>query len=173
MKKEEILSIAESEGLKYGEVTKSRNDYPSGLGDYAILGFETFAEAEEFAEQYGLTVNLFRRRDGHQFWYNEGPKEGPLTSNDYLRHLGDNYWEASLDSEYEILKEKVNDNAPLDEVDDFVQRLMAISNALNECGEDEVVIVSHDTEPTTIDKEIMTFHEDVTTWVVGVFANRN
>lgn len=58
-------------GLEFVEVTQGMNGYPSGLYK-AIAGFESFENAESFARQVNGEVVLLTKRDGHQFWYNNG-----------------------------------------------------------------------------------------------------
>ena len=50
MNNQEKRNLAEVEGLEFIETTSERNGYPSNLQG-AIIGFESFKQAEEIAEK--------------------------------------------------------------------------------------------------------------------------
>ncbi len=49
------------------ETTSEPNGYPRNLRK-AIIGFESFEQAEELAEKHGLSIEMFERRDGQDLW---------------------------------------------------------------------------------------------------------
>ena len=70
--KTRTLDLALEWGLDTAEeVTQGMNGYPSGLYK-AISGFESFEDAERFADEVKGEVVLLTKRDGHQFWSNNG-----------------------------------------------------------------------------------------------------
>ena len=82
------MEIAYERGLEVVETTQGMNGYPWGLGK-AVIGFETFEEAQEVARESGGEVVDLSRRDGWQFWKNTGKvgKEWEMNAEDY----GDDY----------------------------------------------------------------------------------
>lgn len=68
---ESLESIAYEHGLELIETTSDASGYPRNLKK-AIIGFETFEEAQELADRYGLTVREFTKRDGWQLWVRGG-----------------------------------------------------------------------------------------------------
>ena len=49
------------------ETTSEANGYPRNLRK-AIIGFESYEEAEKHAEKHGLSIEMFERRDGWDLW---------------------------------------------------------------------------------------------------------
>ena len=49
------------------ETTSEANGYPRNLRK-AIIGFESYEQAEELAEKHGLSIEMFERRDGWDLW---------------------------------------------------------------------------------------------------------
>ena len=74
---EKLMEIAYERGLEVVETTQGMNGYPQGLGK-AVIGFESFEDAEGFAKEVNGEVVLLSRRDGHQFWTNNGRQYEPL-----------------------------------------------------------------------------------------------
>src|SRR3954464_10894903 len=109
MNQTEAREIAKERGLKIKEITYGMNGYPSRLGDYAVIGFESFEAAEAFADEVGGTVNHFETKNGWRFWLNRGQAYKPYSSDDYLKDLGDDY---SVESSVEDVKEKMKDVLP-------------------------------------------------------------
>ena len=62
-----MKKIAEKYDLTLIETTEGENDYPRNT-KYALIGFETFADAEKIAEEYGLRIEFFFKRDGWNLW---------------------------------------------------------------------------------------------------------
>lgn len=69
--KTRTLDLAYEWGLNIVEVTQGTNGYPKGLYK-AIVGFDYFENAEDFAEQVSGEVVLLSRRDGHALYTNNG-----------------------------------------------------------------------------------------------------
>ena len=68
---------AYDDGLELVTITQGMNGYPSGLYK-AVSGFESFEDAEDFAKEVNGEVVLLTKRDGHQFWTNNGRQDEPL-----------------------------------------------------------------------------------------------
>ena len=72
----DIDEYAFKNGLNLIEITEDRTGYPRGL-HYGMIGFEDIAEAEQAAKQINGEVVRLRRRDGHQFYTEEGWTDKP------------------------------------------------------------------------------------------------
>lgn len=68
---EDLEYYANTHGYDVVTVTDDRSGYPRGL-HYAAIGFEDIKEAEKLAKATGGEVVILRRRDGHQFYTEEG-----------------------------------------------------------------------------------------------------
>lgn len=69
--------------LKREEITEGVNGYPRNC-QACITGFTNYAEAEDFADTYGLEVYCLRRRNGQDFWNNLGPILNPIYTVGYM-----------------------------------------------------------------------------------------
>lgn len=169
----EVLTNADTLGLNYKEITTGMNGYPQGLGNYAVIGFDSFADAEKFADENGCEVHLFKVRDGHQLWSNCGRKYEPLKASEYISDLGDDYSEVDNSTDYiqDRLKELANDfDGDFDTLKKFIADQEEILEEVENAEKDEVVIVNCGKYSETIKAELMSYHEDVTTLSIGVFV---
>lgn len=140
----DLREIAYERGLEVVETTQGMNGYPEGLGK-AIIGFETFEEAEEVAREIGGDVVDLCRRDGWQFWKNCGTiyREWSMDPEDY----GDDYectkdaveW---WDNTKEMLKE-LEFETPSD-MRKLLEKLERICLAIENLGENEQVLINRD-----------------------------
>lgn len=73
VKVSDIYSIAYDEGLDVIETTTARNGYPQELKK-ALVGFETYEEAERVAKKYGMSIEYFEKREGWNLYYRTGDK---------------------------------------------------------------------------------------------------
>ena len=66
-----IEEIADEYGLDIIETVTSGNGYPENL-QKALVGFETFEQAQNVADQYGMMITTFTKRDGQQLYFRNG-----------------------------------------------------------------------------------------------------
>ena len=69
--RKDLESIAEENGLEVITTTSAINGYPMRL-QRAIIGFDTFEDAEKLAHEKGLSIEIFTKRDGWCLWYRTG-----------------------------------------------------------------------------------------------------
>lgn len=69
----EINELAYENGYHVVNTTIERSGYPR-YTSYAIVDFDSFKEAEEFADKHGMRVVLLTKRDGWDFWYNDNER---------------------------------------------------------------------------------------------------
>ena len=135
---------------------------------HITINFDSFDEAWQFAKDNSAKVCLFSKRDGQEFWQNHGEKLQPLTSDDYLTILGDNYQEYSEETVKELYKEALTDAVAQFDFD-WIQLLMHNYEQIQaEVDDDKAVIMQGRTHYKTVDREMMSYHEDVTTYTIGV-----
>ena len=133
-------------------------------GKTVIVGFENFEQAKEKGETF-----LFSKRDGQE-WKEVSNKYEPLTSDDYLKDLGDNYSEISLENEIEFVKSEIVSlikNSEFEIATSLVEYLIENEENTKDLGSDEILIKGDLFE--IVKKEMMGYHEDVTSYVIGVY----
>jgi len=144
-----------------------------------ITDFERWEHLKEYAYQNALTIHILQRRDGGE-WIDGGLKYTPLTSEDYIKDLGDEYHELYSDEGIgwkEYLHELVNRLSDDPQNVDFEKLLTTISNIQeiidksNEAELNEVVIVRGKKYFETVPCEMLSYHEDVTTYQMAVLFN--
>lgn len=69
----DIEEIAYENGLELIDTTSAMNGYPQCLKK-AIIGFDSFEEADKLAKENGLSIEIFTKRDGWNLWYRTGDK---------------------------------------------------------------------------------------------------
>jgi hypothetical protein len=149
------------------EITHGINGYPQGLGDIGVVGFDNFEEAEDFARLWELETHLFKKRDGWQLWEDAGRKFESLTYQDYLKDLGDNYSESTTeDYSIDTLKERISED--LEEAAGIIANAIELRDEVACCPDDEVVLVNCGKYFETVSRQLMSYHEDVWTYTVGV-----
>lgn len=169
--KSEILDLArESSQFTVVEITHSQTDYPAGLGDRAIIGFGTFEDAEKFASENGCELHLFQTRDGWHFWHDRGRAFEPLSADNYLSNLGDNYYEADEDQQIDLIKDT---DLGGQELIDFLKERIIILEELQKASEDQAVLCNSGSYYETVANKMMGYHEDVYTYAIGVFLQKD
>lgn len=168
--KKDLESIAYENSLQYITTTTGRNGYPEHLSG-AVIGFETWEEAEALARKEGLVIKTFVKRDGQQLWNRErGVTFHPMRvhASDY----GDDYGElcgADVDSFFEDEVKPL-----LDSCDSFDDLKTCISNKeelldkLELLDDDQTIITRCGDYYETINNELMEWCYDGTTWAIGL-----
>ena len=163
-------AIAERYGLQVIETTTDKNGYPKDLQN-ALVGFDTFEEAQDVAEEYGLRITTFVRKDGHEFYYrNNNTTYEPLhiRAEDY----GDDYKVFGINHRKNYYKNEVrphlHDFDDIDDLMDFVEAQSDIIAELESLGDDELVIVRDGEYYETIERNIMRWYHDNELVIIGV-----
>lgn len=173
LKEENLEYAAYKAGYGEGIVTTTESlwDIPRKLKK-AVMGFETFSDAEKFADSVegGIIVSLVKK-DGHQFWTSRGRAWASyqLTAEDYgdLYSCEDDpeyFWHNALDLIKEIEWETPDDLiAHLDKVKKTYDEIEAL-------GDNEQMLF-HDNNKfvgEVIPKKTMQWSHDTWTHVIGV-----
>jgi hypothetical protein len=135
------------------------NGYPSFIGKVAYTGFESFEEAQALATELGGEIHKIYYRDGQSLPESRGRVWAAFTASDYVNDLGENYSIETVASVTEAL-------ADCDE-----DRRDELEYILSECSsakENEVVVTGYGKYYETIPATMMSYHEDVHNYEIGV-----
>lgn len=156
--------------MKAIEITTGMNGYPSHL-HRGYVGFDSFEEAECFAERFNGRVVTLKKRDGWQLWQSMGWTDGPfnIKESDY----GDNYRLVSSVKEWEsetrdFLYDLLDDGASLEDIKNLLLGGLETKSHLETLGEGEAVLLHHGKYYDTIKTVTMSFYEDTWSYEVGV-----
>lgn len=171
MNKELLETIAYENSLEYIETTTGMNGYPQHLRG-AIIGFNTFAEAEAIAQEHELCITTFFKRDGWHLYQRDGNttyEPLKITSYDY----GDDYKHFTNEIPQEdFIEEELLPNLAATTFGDIItmtNRYEELFDKIVEAEDDELVIADYLGEYVeTIKKELMSWNHDGKTWVIGV-----
>ena len=166
----DIESIAYEHGLDVIETTSSINGYPQNI-KRAIIGFDTFEQAEELADIYGLRIEIFSKRDGWQLWFRFGRACGPFERS--CEEYGDDYRQYSKDDFERFYEREVQPN--VDSFDDFaslreyLDKMEEIRDKIEDADDDELVLASCYGYYDTIKKATMSYCYDTRHMAIGLF----
>lgn len=166
----EKRQIAESEGLEFIETTSQKNGYPSNL-EGAIIGFKTFQQAEEIAEEFGLEITTFEKQDGWNLWCRTNGRPQRAFSNS-SEDYGDNYQEVGKMDEEDFIENEVmfffDDAKSFDQIESFLKQKKEIWEEVENMEDDEIVITHDGRYSETIKKESMHFYHDTKHSAIGL-----
>lgn len=170
--KTRTLDLAYEWGLNIVEVTQGRNGYPEGLYK-AIVGFDYFENAEDFAEQVNGEVVLLSRRDGYALYTNNGRAYEGIERAKFIDEDREEVFESELDFEEWCCKEidwQMNGGFNLFDLRDKIDKMCDTYDEIRTRGRDEIAIVDiKDYSCETTDKYVCVIHdEDVTHYEIAV-----
>ena len=145
-----LEQIAYQNGLELIETTSERTGYPANLR-HAIIGFETFEEAEKIADENNLSIEIFTKRDGWQLYYRTGN-----SAHEPFKNSADNYGD-----DYHGFTTEDIDTFYEEEVKPIFEKLELLD-------EDEMIITCEGRYYETIPKASMSFYFDTKTTVIGL-----
>lgn len=170
---ETLEEIAHRHGLKLIETTSERNGYPCCVKK-AIIGFDNFEQAEKIAEENNLSIEIFTKYDGWNFYYRTNDKafEPFLINADYY---GDNFNDFSVVDiedfyDYEV-RPFLADMEDFDSLTSFIDRQKKIFEELQSIDENELVITNEGSYYETIQKRQMVFSYDSKTTAIGLIED--
>lgn len=168
---QEFLStLASDYGLNLIETTSESNGYPIHLR-YALIGFDTFQQAEEIAEHHELQIKTYQKKDGWKLWYRTGNNAHEPYQNS-VEDYGDNYnsFESKDTDEFykEEVKPRLENFADFDSLKKFLKEQEEILDKIYLCDENELVITCLGTYYETIQKKSMSFYHDTHHYAIGL-----
>ena len=164
--------LAYEMSLNFVEITQGMNGYPKGLYK-AIAGFDSFEDAEYFAEKTNGEVVLLSRRDGHALWTNNGRQYEPLERVDYIDEESyiafideDNFEYWALDE----LKARLEMEDNLFDLRDAINEMCGTYNEIaNRCGGEITIVDKKDFTCERVNEFVTIIHDDdVTTYMLAV-----
>lgn len=165
-----LEDIAAQNGLQLIDTTSAKNGYPQDL-QKAIIGFDTFEQAEALAKENGLRIEFFQQHDGWDLWYRTGWQAGEpflRSAEDY----GDDYSEFSkkdLEGFYENnVQPMVSDFEDFDSLRSFLNMEEKIKDEIEEAEDDEIVITCCGEYYDTIKERPMAYHYDAHSYAIGL-----
>lgn len=164
-----LRELADNNALQFIETTSATNGYPQGLKP-ALIGFNDYEEAEEFAQEHGLQTYIFHKRDGWQLWQRSKPayEAMTITSDDY----GDDYnmfTHDELDDYFDNeVKPRLDDFDNMEELKKFLNNQEEIMDELDRCNENEAVITYCGDYYDTVKVKSIEWSHDTHNYVIGV-----
>ena len=166
----DIEDIAYENGLELIDTTSAMNGYPQCL-KRAVIGFDTFQEADKLAKENGLSIEIFTKRDGWSLWYRTGNHAlAPFERS--ADEYGDNYRGFSNEDLEDFYENEVlpfvsdfNDFASLRS---FLDNKEKIHDKIEEADDDELVITSEGNYYETIKKTTMEYEYDTRHFAIGL-----
>lgn len=170
--KEKTLKLAQEWGLDEVTITQGMNGYPEGLYK-ALIGFYTLDDALGFADHIGGEVVLLTKRDGHQFWVNNGRTYQAF---DRARFIDENEEEffSNIESFESWAREEIRSTIGVGgniyDIRDACIGLCNIADEIYEMRDDEMCIVYKSTyDYKVVDRYVTEIHDnDVTTYAIAV-----
>lgn len=166
----DLVNIAEEHELELIETTSESNGYPRNL-QYALIGFDNFEQAQQIADEYGLSIEIFHSRDGWQLWYRTGNWTFEAFEIDET-DFGNNYlafYASDLENYYEDeIKPLLGDFDNLETLRAFLDDSEEVMNEIERIDNDEVVITHEGRYYLTTKKKGMIFSNDTKIKAIGV-----
>lgn len=170
----DIEDIAYENGLELIDTTSAMNGYPQCL-KRAVIGFDTFEEADKLAKENGLSIEVFTKRDGWNLWYRTGNKAwAPFERS--AEEFGDNYRLYSKEDLEDFYENEVQPN--VDGFDDFASLRAFLDNMEEVCDEievsdnDEFILASFGKYCGTIKKTTMAYCYDTHHYAIGLIDRK-
>lgn len=161
-------------GLEVISTTSARNGYPQSL-QRAIIGFDSFEQADKLAKENGLSIEIFTKRDGWNLWYRTGDKAWEPFERS-AEEYGDDYREFSeedLEGFYENeVQPFVSDFADFASLRSFLDNKEKIYDKIEEADDDELVITSEGNYYDTIKKTTMEYCYDTHHFAIGLIDRK-
>lgn len=168
-------NIAYENGLDVITTTSARNGYPQRL-QRAIIGFDTFEDAEELADVYGLSIEIFTKYDGWNLWYRTGDHAwAPFERS--TEEYGDEYRQYSKDDLDGFYEREVQPNVGA--FDDFaslrtyLDSMEEIRDRIEDADDNEIVLASFGGYYDTIKKTTMSYCYDTHHFAIGLIDREN
>lgn len=166
----DLAEIASENGLQVIDTTASRTGYPEAL-QKAIIGFDTFEQAEELAKENGLSIEAFKKSNGWDLWYRTGCQMG--TS--FLRSADDcgddyrGYTKEDLEDFYlNEVQPMVSDFEDFDSLRCFLDKMEKIKDEIVDAEDDELVLSCCGEYYATIKARVMSYYYDAHSYAIGL-----
>ena len=168
--RKDLESIAEENGLEVITTTSARNGYPQML-QRAIIGFDTFEDAEKLASENGLSIEIFTKRDGWRLWYRDGSHAlAPFERS--FEEYGDEYRQYSKDDLDGFFVNEVRPSAcAFDDFESlrcFLDIMEEVRDRIEDADDDEIILASCGGYYDTVKKNTMAYVYDTHHFAIGL-----
>ena len=168
--KKDLVEIASENGLQLIETTANSTGYPERL-QKAIIGFDTFEQAEKLAKENGLSIEIFQQRDGWGLWYRTGS-----TAYEPFRRSAEDFGDDYSDFRKEDLEDFyenevqpiVSDFDSFDDLRSFLDQKEKIKDEIEDAEDDEIVITCCGEYYDTIKEHTMSYNYDSHSYAIGL-----
>lgn len=135
----DIISESNINSLRVVETTSNANGYPSHVMP-AITGFESWEQAEQFAEAHNLTLMWCDYRYGQYLWYRANTASVPMTIT--ADDFGDSY-ELVTSEEYwfDDFQEQMANCESIEQMRELLKDGEEIHDAFATLGDDEALLL--------------------------------
>lgn len=166
MEQKDYIELAEEQNFKIIETTDKSDGYPHALR-HGVIGFESFSEAKDFAEQVGGEVYRFEKENGWILYYREGWTDEPIDTTPFYED------DFLIFSPYESLTSSLRNYMEMDNdftaISDYVHALDEVYKAQEYAEEDEYVILNRlSYDVMRVKKEVMSIAYDNKQVEIGV-----
>lgn len=169
-----LNEIAYDNGLELIQTTAGMNGYPQQLQD-AIIGFDTFEEAEKLAKENGLSIEVFTKRDGWDLWYRTGNTAWEAFERS-CEDYGEDYAQYANGEAEDYVENEVrpflSDIDDMDALCTFVQSGKETYDKIREADDDELVITHCGQYYDTIEKRTMAYEYDTHHYAIGLIDRK-
>lgn len=164
---EERLEWVDAEKI---ETTSDRTGYPRFL-ENAWIGI-SWEYALKMKEDFGVSIEIFKKKDGWNLWYRTGQKANAMFENtvDIVENAL-NVWHCDDERDYfESVREYVADGGldTMDDVVNYINDCAVIHEKIQTLDDDQVLVEYQDCEYEIIDKYVMSYHYDTWTYAIGI-----
>lgn len=166
----DFYTIAEIENLQVIETTSAMNGYPQSIKK-ALIGFDTFEQAERVANEYGLSIEFFTKKDGWQLYYRTNSCAYSAIEVSAEDYGGDfmSYTKSDYDEFYENeVKDIIGEFDSFKDVESFLTKRKEIYEAIEALDDDEMVLTCQGTYYDTVKQHTMCHYYDTETTVIGL-----
>lgn len=169
-----LATLAKQDNLELISTTDSPNGYP-GNEMQAIIGFDNYEQAAELAEKNNLSVEIFTKRDGNDFWFRTGNKAYEAFERESADYGEDctTYTKEDVEDYYaNEVEGMLSDFEDLDELSAFVDSRKAIFAAIKNLKDGELLVVCNGEVCDTVQQTTMSYSNDNRMYAIGLI-NRN
>lgn len=169
-KKELLENVAYAHDLEFTTTVEGGNNgYPRNMRG-AIIGFDSWEQAEKFANEFGLSLVMLHKRDGWQMYERRTSVYEPLKNS--AADYGDDYSQYSSDDYADFFENDVqpflSDFDNFDDLQDFLDKSKKVYEELSSIDENQLVITCQGEYYDTIAKESMEWSHDTHHYIIGV-----
>ena len=154
------------------ETTTNRTGYPSELKK-AVIGFDTYEEAEAYAEEHDMSIESFFQKDGWSLWARDGyPLHAfQLHASDFSDDYRQYNWcdaERFMEEAMEELAElKEYDDWTEEQVEDYLEKARKVRDEISKLKEGQFACVYDNYVFAVYECETMQYYHDGTTYAIG------